>query len=112
MRSIILIILGVVSLLWLSTFGDNEIRSKMEFYSSTAGTFVALGVLMLPLMLAIKFMFSRGENIEPRSVKAQVTVGIVMIASQLVIIAFIPNIIDLYTDIGGKISNAVISNKV
>ena len=107
MRNIILIILGVVFLLWLSTFGENEVRSKMEFYSGTAGTFVALGVFMLPLILASKFMFSRGEYREHRSVKVQLAVGVVMFASQLVIIAFIPNIINLYTDVGGTISNAV-----
>jgi hypothetical protein len=101
MRNIILIILGVVFLLWLSTFGDSEVRSKMEFYSSTAGTFVALSVFMLPLILASNFLLSRGER---RSVKVQLTVGVVMIA-------FIPNIIDLYIDVGGTISNSVISAK-
>jgi uncharacterized membrane protein len=111
MRNVVLIILGVTFLIWLSTLGDNEVRSKMEFYSGTAGTFVALGVFMLPLILAFKLMFSGIGERELRNVKVQVTVGAIMIASQLVIIAFIPNIINLYTDVGETISDVVIRAK-
>jgi hypothetical protein len=111
MRNIILIILGVVFLLWLSTFGDNEVQSKMEFYSGTAGTFVAMGVFMLPLILASKFIITKVKGGEIRTVNTRVTAGVVMVVSQLVIIAFIPNIINLYTDVGETISDVVIRAK-
>ena len=111
MRNIVLVVLGVGFLLWLSTFGDNEIRSKMEFYSNGAGSFVGWALLFVPVVIAAQWCSSRGADREPRTGKAMIWAGVIAFSCQLVIAAFVPNIVSLYKDAGGYVSEGVIQLK-
>lgn len=101
-----MIVAGVAFLLWLSTLGDSDIKSKVEFYGTTAGQLVSFVVFFIPfVVLSKKIGKSELSN-------ARLIISILMMISvQLVIAAYIPFIVDLYRGIGVGIGSAVIEAK-
>lgn len=103
----VLIIAGVGFLLWLSTFGDNDIRSKMEFYGSQMGQLAIIALFMIPFFFVFSLISSRRISTARGFVKAVM----VMFTIQIVIAAFAPNVIELGADTGSDAAEAIIKIK-
>ena len=95
--------------MWLSTFGDNTIREKMSFYSTNAGSIVAMGILMIPFLVVFQMIMQGrlSRDNKPKFVKTMA----VMFCFQLTISAFTPQIIALYQDAGNGVADFVINAK-
>lgn len=103
----VLIIAGVGILLWLSTFGDNDIRSKMEFYGSQMGQLAIISLFMIPLFFVLSLISSRRISTARGLIKAVLA----MFTIQIVIAAFAPNVVELGADIGNDAADVIIKAK-
>lgn len=103
----LLIIAGVGFLLWVSTFGDNDIRSKMEFYGSKMGQMAIMVLFLIPFFFVASLISSRRVS----TTRGLVKVIAVMFAVQIFIAAFAPNVIALGASAGSDAAEAVIKAK-
>lgn len=103
----VLIIAVVGFLLWLSTFGDNDIRSKMEFYGSQMGQMAIMVLFLVPFLFVASLVSSRRVN----TARGLFKVIAVMLFFQIVIAAFAPNVIELGADAGRDTADFIIEVK-
>ena len=104
--NIAIIVGGVSGLLWLSTLGDNDIRSKMDFFGTGAGNFVAMILFLIPPVILIR-KISGGEMTAKK-----LTYSIVaMISVQLLLFAYTPAIVKAYQSTGANIADFIIDSK-
>lgn len=101
-----IIVCGVFVLLRLSMLGDNDIRSKMDFFSTGAGNFVALIFFLIPTVI-LMHRISYGEMTAKK-----ITYSIVaMLSVQLLLFSFTPTIVQAYQSTGSSISEFIIGFK-
>jgi hypothetical protein len=101
-----LIIGGLAALLWLSTFGDNDIASKAEYYGTQAGQFVFMALFMIPFFVLMRSISSSTYT------KKQLAKRIfILISFQFIVMSFAPNILKVYSEAGRDIGDMVIEMK-
>lgn len=104
--NIALIVSGVSALFWLSTLGDNDIRSKMEFFGTAAGNAVGMILFLIPPVILMR-KISDGEM----TAKKLTYPIVVMISVQLLLFAYTPAIVNAYQSIGANIADFIICSK-
>lgn len=103
LRYVLLGLGSLVGLLWLSTFSDNDIQSKMDFYSGSAGKFVVFCLFILPLTKLMGWMNSEDYSRKQLAVRISALISV-----QIIVLAFAPNIVKAYNSSGSDIAAFVI----
>lgn len=101
-----LIVAGVTFLVWVSTLGNNDIAAKMEFYGSSAGSFVGMFLFMVPFVVVLQKVSQGGFTGKRLAVWMA---GMVLV--QLVIAAYIPVIVEVYRATGADMGDIIIRSK-
>jgi len=97
---------GVSALFWLSTLGDNDIRSKMDFFGTGVGNFVAMILFLIPPVILMR-KISDGEMTAKK-----LTYSIVaMLSVQMLLFAYTPAIMKAYQSTGAYIADFIIDSK-
>lgn len=104
-----LIVIGlfVSGLVWISTFGNNEIPTKTAFYGTQVGSFVLMGIFTIPLLIMINWMSSTSKI-----TKQQFAFRLVLlVAFQITLMAYAPNVLKVSEETGQAVGNAIVEIK-
>ena len=101
-----MIVCGVSALLWLSTLGENDIRSKMEYFGTAAGATVAMILFLIPPSILLR-KIAVGA-ITARSLAYSI---VLVISFQLLLFSYIPVIVNTYEGTATDIADFVIDSK-
>lgn len=103
--SIALIASGVSVLLWLSTLGDNDIRGKIEFFSTVAGK----TLIMISFVIPLTFIIHKISCREMTAKKLALSI-VILITLQLILLAYTPVILKAYQSAGETIGDLIINS--
>jgi len=101
----VLIFFGTAFILWLSTLGEIELTEKVEFYTTTLGNVLIVGLFFAPLQFVMIYIAK--NSLQFKKICALISV---LICFQLVVISLVPYIF-IATDEAAAIATSSILNK-